>query len=72
MLTRLLRLKSVPQPSDAADGVATALACIMSSRLPMIAAGRNTERGDRGRRDAAVARATARLAARRSGDEREA
>ncbi|MEO7218182.1 MAG: crossover junction endodeoxyribonuclease RuvC [Gemmatimonadaceae bacterium] len=31
MLTRLLRLKSVPTPSDAADGVAAALTCIMSS-----------------------------------------
>ena len=37
MLTRLLRLKNVPQPSDAADGVAAALACLMGahlSRLP--------------------------------------
>src|SRR5262245_3714659 len=34
MLTRLLRLKSAPQPSDAADGVAAALACLMSARLP--------------------------------------
>jgi crossover junction endodeoxyribonuclease RuvC len=32
MLTRLLRLKSVPQPSDAADGVAAALAGLMSSK----------------------------------------
>jgi len=37
MLTRLLRLKSVPQPSDAADGVAAALACLMRARLPTIA-----------------------------------
>jgi crossover junction endodeoxyribonuclease RuvC len=36
MLTRLLRLKSVPQPSDAADGVAAALACLMSASLPRI------------------------------------
>jgi crossover junction endodeoxyribonuclease RuvC len=36
MLTRLLRLKSVPQPSDAADGVAAALACVMSASLPRI------------------------------------
>jgi crossover junction endodeoxyribonuclease RuvC len=36
MLTRLLRLKSVPQPSDAADGVAAALACLMSARVPTI------------------------------------
>lgn len=34
MLTRLLRLKSVPQPSDAADGVAAALTYAMSARAP--------------------------------------
>ena len=37
MLTRLLRLKSVPQPSDAADGVAAALACLMGARVPTLA-----------------------------------
>lgn len=68
MLTRLLRLKAVPQPSDAADGVAAALAYIMSARLPTLASTRSTpERAERGRRDAAVARALARLAARRAG-----
>ena len=36
MLTRLLRLKSVPQPTDAADGVAAALACLMGADLPRI------------------------------------
>lgn len=36
MLTRLLRLKSVPQPSDAADGVAAALACLMAIRAPSL------------------------------------
>jgi crossover junction endodeoxyribonuclease RuvC len=36
MLTRLLRLKSVPQPSDAADGVAAALACLMAMRTPTL------------------------------------
>jgi crossover junction endodeoxyribonuclease RuvC len=36
MLTRLLRLKSVPQPSDAADGVAAALAYMLGARLPSI------------------------------------
>jgi crossover junction endodeoxyribonuclease RuvC len=72
MLTRLLRLKAVPQPSDAADGVAAALAYIMSSRLPAIASTpREGERVERARRDAAVARAMARLEARRAGDERE-
>jgi crossover junction endodeoxyribonuclease RuvC len=39
MLTRLLRLKSVPQPSDAADGVAAALACLMGANLPRIDGG---------------------------------
>jgi crossover junction endodeoxyribonuclease RuvC len=32
MVARLLRLKSAPQPSDAADGVAAALACVMGAR----------------------------------------
>jgi len=36
MLTRLLRLKSVPQPSDAADGVAAALACLMGVHAPSL------------------------------------
>ena len=34
MLTRLLRLKSVPHPSDASDGVAAALACLLATRAP--------------------------------------
>ena len=38
MLTRLLRLKSVPRPSDAADGVAAALAYMMGSHLEPVAA----------------------------------
>jgi crossover junction endodeoxyribonuclease RuvC len=33
MVTRLLRLKSAPQPSDASDGVAAALALIMRARF---------------------------------------
>jgi crossover junction endodeoxyribonuclease RuvC len=37
MLTRLLRLKAVPTPSDAADGVAAALACAMRPDLPRTA-----------------------------------
>ncbi|HEV2642482.1 MAG TPA: crossover junction endodeoxyribonuclease RuvC [Candidatus Elarobacter sp.] len=37
MLTRLLRLKSVPQPSDAADGVAAALTCVMAANTPTAA-----------------------------------
>jgi crossover junction endodeoxyribonuclease RuvC len=36
MVTRLLRLKAVPQPADAADGAAAALAHIMSARLPRL------------------------------------
>ena len=36
MLTRLLRLKSVPQPSDAADGVAAALAYLSTARAPTL------------------------------------
>ena len=40
MLTRLLRLKSVPTPSDAADGVAAALACLMGARTPRLEQGR--------------------------------
>ena len=71
MLTRLLRLKAVPQPSDAADGVAAALAYVMGARVPTAAdARRASERIDRGRRDAAVARALARLAANRASIER--
>jgi crossover junction endodeoxyribonuclease RuvC len=38
MLTRLLRLKSVPTPSDAADGVAAALTYLMTARVPKVAA----------------------------------
>ncbi len=37
MVAKLLRLKSAPEPSDAADGVAAALAHIMSPRLPPMA-----------------------------------
>ena len=36
MVTRLLRLRSAPHPSDASDGAAVALAHIMSARLPRI------------------------------------
>jgi Holliday junction resolvasome RuvABC endonuclease subunit len=38
MLTKLLRLKSAPQPTDAADGVAAALACVMGARVTEIVA----------------------------------
>ncbi len=44
MLTRLLKLKSVPQPSDAADGVAAALACLASARVPTLARDLNLAR----------------------------
>jgi crossover junction endodeoxyribonuclease RuvC len=33
MVSRLLRLKSAPQPSDAADGVATAITCLLTGHL---------------------------------------
>jgi crossover junction endodeoxyribonuclease RuvC len=36
MVTRLLRLKSAPQPTDAADGVAAALAYALAPALPQI------------------------------------
>lgn len=36
MVTRLLRLKSAPQPADAADGVAAALCACMSASLPKL------------------------------------
>jgi crossover junction endodeoxyribonuclease RuvC len=36
MVARLLRLKNPPQPSDASDGVAAALAYIMAPGLPGI------------------------------------
>jgi crossover junction endodeoxyribonuclease RuvC len=38
MITRLLRLKAPPKPSDAADGVAAALAYLMAAHLEPIAA----------------------------------
>src|SRR5207253_4047267 len=38
MVMRLLRLKSAPQPTDAADGVAAALAYAMMPDLPKIEA----------------------------------
>jgi len=37
MVTRLLRLKTAPEPADAADGVAAALTRLMLARLPRIA-----------------------------------
>ena len=40
MLTRLLRLKAVPTPSDAADGVAAALTYLMTARVPKMAVAR--------------------------------
>lgn len=37
MIAKLLRLKHPPEPSDAADGVAAALACCLEPRLPRLA-----------------------------------
>ena len=33
MLTRLLRLRSAPQPADASDGVAAAVTCVMTAGI---------------------------------------
>ena len=41
MVTRLLRLKSAPRPSDAADGAAAALAHIMGARIPRLTPNRS-------------------------------
>jgi crossover junction endodeoxyribonuclease RuvC len=38
MVARLLRLKSAPQPADAADGVACALTCVMSAAITRLRA----------------------------------
>ena len=46
MVTRLLRLKSVPQPADAADGAAAALAHVMSARIPRLGQGQLKRPGD--------------------------
>jgi len=56
MLTRLLRLKAVPTPSDAADGVAAALTYCMAARLPRL------DGADRLRRARPLARALPPLA----------
>ena len=42
MVKTLLRLKSVPSPNDAADGVAAALTCLLSARTTTMLA--NAER----------------------------
>lgn len=39
MVARLLRLRAAPTPSDAADGVAAALTCLLSARLPRLRRG---------------------------------
>lgn len=44
MVARLLRLKSPPAPADAADGVAAALACLMTARVSALLARRAPER----------------------------
>ena len=38
MIARLLKLKSAPEPADASDGVAAALACAMGARVARITA----------------------------------
>ena len=39
MLTRLLRLRAAPQPADAADGVAAAVTCLLTSHLTRLTDG---------------------------------
>lgn len=48
MLTRLLRLRSAPQPADAADGVAAAVTCLLSAHLSRLA-GTDASGGTRSR-----------------------
>ena len=62
MLARLLRLKAVPQPSDAADGVAAALAYVMGARVPRLPQ-------DVRERERDIRQASARLLQRRRGEE---
>jgi crossover junction endodeoxyribonuclease RuvC len=50
MVARLLRLKNAPSPSDAADGVAVALCCLMEG--PRLSGGTSTL--DAGRRNATM------------------
>lgn len=38
MLSQLLRLRQAPRPADAADGVATALACLLGSHMRLVRA----------------------------------
>ncbi|MBI3792662.1 MAG: crossover junction endodeoxyribonuclease RuvC [Gemmatimonadetes bacterium] len=45
MVARLLRLKKAPEPADAADGVAAALACCLAPTLPTIAEANAAPRG---------------------------
>ena len=49
MVTRLLRLKSAPQPTDAADGVAAALAYALMPDLPRLVPETLARAGDRER-----------------------
>ena len=49
MVTRLLRLKSAPQPTDAADGVAAALAYALMPELPRLVPERLARADDRER-----------------------
>jgi crossover junction endodeoxyribonuclease RuvC len=44
MVKTLLRLKTVPSPNDAADGVAAALSCVMSMRATTMLAAAGRER----------------------------
>lgn len=62
MVMRLLRLKSVPSPSDAADGVAAALTCLLGARFEAAMQQTSDAIGRAGAREAtgrAVSRRTA-------------
>ena len=50
MITKLLRLKSAPQPADAADGVAAALTCAMRQALTHALAARTSTLASRSAR----------------------
>lgn len=56
MIARILRLKAVPTPSDAADGVAAALTCLLGLHLTPLGRGRimSTSAGSAHRRPPAT------------------
>ncbi len=59
MLTRLLHLRSAPQPADAADGVAAALTCVMTAHLERVREAAAGMRGTTGGGSRSVGRTSA-------------